>query len=130
MARGLLRRRLRATKSRLSLERGSSAPTTPTSSRCARSPGDGSRERAEASDVLRQLYPRVLARTLGLTRPWPTRKTRSTTLSSVLEDLARGGTPDSPEAWLVTVAANLIATGSVADGARSCTKTRSKDSRR
>ena len=58
-------------------------------------------------EVLRRVYPRVLAKTLSLTRSLPEAE------DAVQEAVARAlstwperGTPDAPEAWLVTVATN------------------------
>jgi RNA polymerase sigma-70 factor (ECF subfamily) len=59
------------------------------------------------ADVLRQLYPRVLAKTLGLTRTLPDAEDAvHDALERALRAWPQSGTPDSPEAWLVTVAAN------------------------
>src|SRR5262245_54159020 len=59
------------------------------------------------SAVLRQLYPRVLAKTLGLTRALPDAEDAvHDALERALKSWPESGAPDSPEAWLVTVAAN------------------------
>lgn len=57
--------------------------------------------------ALRRLYPRVLARTLGLTRSLPDAEDAvQDALERALRTWPEAGVPDSPEAWLVTVAAN------------------------
>jgi RNA polymerase sigma-70 factor, ECF subfamily len=57
--------------------------------------------------ALRALYPRVLARTLALTRALPDAEDAvQDALERALAAWPRTGVPDSPEAWLVTVAAN------------------------
>lgn len=59
------------------------------------------------AEVLRGLYPRILAKTLGLTRALPDAEDAvHDAITRALEAWPRTGTPDSPEAWLVTVAAN------------------------
>jgi len=59
------------------------------------------------ADVLRQLYPRVLAKTFGMTRALPDAEDAvHDAVERALEAWPRSGTPDSPEAWLITVAAN------------------------
>jgi RNA polymerase sigma-70 factor (ECF subfamily) len=59
------------------------------------------------AEVLRRLYPRILAKTLGLTRALPDAEDAvHDAIARALEGWPRTGTPDSPEAWLVTVAAN------------------------
>ncbi len=58
--------------------------------------------------LLRPLYPRVLARVLAFTRSLP--DAEDATQEAVTRALAswpERGTPDSPEAWLVTVATNV-----------------------
>jgi RNA polymerase sigma-70 factor, ECF subfamily len=56
---------------------------------------------------LRALYPRVLAKTLALTRRLPDAEDAvQDALERALGTWPRTGTPDSPEAWLVAVAAN------------------------
>jgi RNA polymerase sigma-70 factor, ECF subfamily len=62
---------------------------------------------ATHAEVLRHFYPRVLAKTLGLTRALPDAEDAvHDAVARALESWPRTGTPDSPEAWLVTVAAN------------------------
>ncbi len=59
------------------------------------------------SDVLRQLYPRVLAKTLRLTRALPDAEDAvHDALERALKTWPESGAPASPEAWLLTVAAN------------------------
>lgn len=59
------------------------------------------------AEVLRSLYPRVLAKTLGLTRSLPDAEDAvQDALERALRVWPGAGAPDSPEAWLVTVAAN------------------------
>jgi RNA polymerase sigma-70 factor (ECF subfamily) len=59
------------------------------------------------AEVLRRLYPRILAKTLGLTRALADAEDAvHEAVTRALEAWPRTGTPDSPEAWLVTVAAN------------------------
>lgn len=56
---------------------------------------------------LRGLYPRVLAKTLGLTRGVADAEDAvQSAIERALESWPRAGLPDSPEAWLVTVATN------------------------
>lgn len=65
-------------------------------------------ETVAGSDVLRVIYPRVLARTLAFTRSLP--DAEDAVQEAVLRALRTWpdrGTPDSPEAWLVTVATNV-----------------------
>jgi RNA polymerase sigma-70 factor, ECF subfamily len=57
--------------------------------------------------ALRGLYPRVLSRTLGMTRSLPDAEDAvQDALARALEKWPVVGEPESPEAWLVTVAAN------------------------
>lgn len=57
--------------------------------------------------ILRALYSRVLAKTLGLTRTLPDAEDAvQDALERALRTWHVRGTPESPEAWLVTVAAN------------------------
>jgi RNA polymerase sigma-70 factor, ECF subfamily len=66
----------------------------------------GVNERSHA-ELLRALYPRVLAKTLGLTRSLPDAEDAlHDAIERALGSWGGHGTPDSPEAWLVTVAAN------------------------
>ncbi|TAK30215.1 MAG: hypothetical protein EPO40_08750 [Myxococcaceae bacterium] len=61
------------------------------------------------ADELRRLYPRVLAKTLRLTRSLPDAEDAvHDAIERALQDWTEGGAlaPDYPEAWLVTVAAN------------------------
>jgi RNA polymerase sigma-70 factor, ECF subfamily len=59
------------------------------------------------ADLLRRLYPRVLAKTLGLTRALPDAEDAvHDAIERALKAWPAAGTPDSPEAWLVAVAAN------------------------
>lgn len=59
------------------------------------------------ADVIRRLYPRVLAKTLNLTRLLPDAEDAvHDAIERALEAWPSTGTPESPEAWLVTVAAN------------------------
>jgi RNA polymerase sigma-70 factor, ECF subfamily len=59
------------------------------------------------TDLLRRLYPRVLAKTLGLTRALPDAEDAvQDAIERALKTWPSSGTPDAPEAWLVTVAAN------------------------
>jgi len=59
------------------------------------------------SDVLRQLYPRVLAKTLALTRKLSDAEDAvQDALERALKSWPEAGVPDAPEAWLVTVAGN------------------------
>jgi RNA polymerase sigma-70 factor (ECF subfamily) len=56
---------------------------------------------------LRALYPRVLARTCGLTRSLADAEDAvQDAIVRALDTWPRSGRPDSPEAWLVTVAGN------------------------
>lgn len=53
------------------------------------------------------LYPRVLARTLGVTRSLPDAEDAvQEAIARALEHWPESGAPEKPEAWLVTVAAN------------------------
>jgi RNA polymerase sigma-70 factor, ECF subfamily len=62
---------------------------------------------AVPADVLRRLYPRVLAKTLGLTGALSDAEDAvQDALERALKTWPSSGTPESPEAWLVTVAAN------------------------
>jgi len=57
--------------------------------------------------LVRQLYPRVLAKTLALTRSLPDAEDAvQDAVERALATWPRDGEPDSPEAWLVTVATN------------------------
>lgn len=57
--------------------------------------------------VLRELYPRVLANTLGLTRSLPDAEDAvHDAIERALRTWPTKGVPDAPEAWLVTVARN------------------------
>jgi RNA polymerase sigma-70 factor (ECF subfamily) len=59
------------------------------------------------ADLLRRLYPRVLAKTLGLTRTLPDAEDAvQDAVERALKAWPSSGTPEAPEAWLVTVAAN------------------------
>lgn len=59
------------------------------------------------AEVLRALYPRVLAKTLRLTRTLHDAEDAvQTAIERALSSWPEGGRPESPEAWLVTVAAN------------------------
>lgn len=70
------------------------------------------------TELLRRLYPRVLAKTLGLTRSLPDAEDAvQDACERALRAWSGTGTPDSPEAWLVTVAANAWREGGNADGA-------------
>lgn len=61
----------------------------------------------DISDELRRLYPRVVAKTLALTRSLPDAEDAvQDAIERALESWPVSGRPDSPEAWLVTVAAN------------------------
>lgn len=56
---------------------------------------------------LRELYPRVLAKTLGFTRRLVDAEDAvQDAIERALDAWPRDGAPESPEAWLVTVAAN------------------------
>lgn len=58
-------------------------------------------------NLLRQLYPRVLAKTLGVTRALPDAEDAvQDAIERALKNWPTSGIPNSPEAWLVTVAAN------------------------
>src|SRR5258706_15672565 len=62
---------------------------------------------AAHAEVLRSLYPRVLAKTLGLTRSLPDAEDAvHDAIERALKSWPESGTPDSPEAWLMTVAGN------------------------
>jgi RNA polymerase sigma-70 factor (ECF subfamily) len=59
------------------------------------------------AELLRQLYPRVLAKTLGLTRSLPDAEDAvQDAIERALKAWSESELPASPEAWLVTVAAN------------------------
>ena len=59
------------------------------------------------TEILRGLYPRVLAKTLARTRTLPDAEDAvHDALERALSTWPERGTPESPEAWLVTVAAN------------------------
>jgi RNA polymerase sigma-70 factor (ECF subfamily) len=59
------------------------------------------------SDQLRALYPRILGKTLALTRRLPEAEDAvHDAIERALATWPRTGPPDSPEAWLVAVAAN------------------------
>ncbi len=61
----------------------------------------------QVADVLRRAYPKVLARTLALTRSVPDAEDAvQEAIVRALETWPGQGRPDSPEAWLVTVARN------------------------
>jgi len=61
----------------------------------------------EVGDILRRSYPRVLARTMALTRSLPDAEDAvQEAIVRALETWPDRGRPDSPEAWLVTVARN------------------------
>jgi RNA polymerase sigma-70 factor (ECF subfamily) len=61
----------------------------------------------EFADLLRHVYPRVLARTLGLTRCLPDAEDAvQEAIARALETWPQRGRPESPVAWLVTVAHN------------------------
>lgn len=62
---------------------------------------------AAHAEILRGLYPRVLAKTLGLTRSLPDAEDAvHDAIERALDRWPESGLPDSPEAWLVTVAGN------------------------
>lgn len=62
---------------------------------------------AAHAEVLRSIYPRVLAKTLGLTRSLPDAEDAvHDAIERALKSWPASGPPDSPEAWLVTVAGN------------------------
>jgi len=64
-------------------------------------------EAVSAAGELRVLYPRVLGKTLALTRRLADAEDAvQEAVARALEHWPRTGTPDSPEAWLVSVAAN------------------------
>ena len=67
-------------------------------------------EAVEASgdaEEIRRVYPRVLAKTLALTRSLPDAEDAvHDAIERALESWPDGGRPDSAEAWLLTVAAN------------------------
>jgi len=59
------------------------------------------------SDTLRQLYPRVLAKTLGFARNLPDAEDAvQEAVTRALQAWPERGRPDSPEAWLLAVAKN------------------------
>ncbi|MDD9946214.1 MAG: hypothetical protein OXU20_34540 [Myxococcales bacterium] len=59
------------------------------------------------SDALRRIYPRVLARTLGVTRSLPEAEDAvQEAILAALSTWPTRGVPDSPEAWLLTTAKN------------------------
>jgi RNA polymerase sigma-70 factor (ECF subfamily) len=59
------------------------------------------------AEELRRVYPRLVAKTLALTRNLPDAEDAvQDALERALATWPREGRPDSPEAWLVTVAAN------------------------
>jgi RNA polymerase sigma-70 factor (ECF subfamily) len=59
------------------------------------------------AEKIRRVYPRVLAKTLGLTRSLPDAEDAvHDAIERALESWPQSGAPDLPEAWLVTVAAN------------------------
>jgi RNA polymerase sigma-70 factor (ECF subfamily) len=61
----------------------------------------------EVGEVLRRSYPTVLARTMALTRSLPDAEDAvQEAIVRALETWPGRGRPDSPEAWLVTVARN------------------------
>lgn len=61
----------------------------------------------DISGELRRLYPRVVSKTLALTRSLPDAEDAvQDAIERALESWPVSGRPDSPEAWLVTVAAN------------------------
>ncbi|MEX2282835.1 MAG: sigma-70 family RNA polymerase sigma factor [Gemmatimonadota bacterium] len=61
----------------------------------------------QVSEVLRRSYPRVLARTMTLTRSLPDAEDAvQEAIVRALETWPERGRPDSPEAWLITVARN------------------------
>lgn len=64
-------------------------------------------EAVSVAGDLRALYPRVLARTIAFTRALPDAEDAvQDAIERALESWPRTGAPDSPEAWLVSVAAN------------------------
>ena len=59
------------------------------------------------AEELRRLYPRIVAKTLALTRSLPDAEDAvQDAIERALSSWPEDGKPDSPEAWLVTVAAN------------------------
>jgi RNA polymerase sigma-70 factor, ECF subfamily len=59
------------------------------------------------AEELRRIYPRVVAKTLALTRNVPDAEDAvQDAIERALRSWPEDGKPDSPEAWLVTVAAN------------------------
>ena len=59
------------------------------------------------AELLRRLYPNVLAKLLGLTRSLPDAEdVVQDAIERALVAWPRDGEPDNPEAWLVTVASN------------------------
>src|SRR5688500_14537624 len=61
----------------------------------------------ELGDILRRSYPGVLARTMAVTRSLPDAEDAvQEAIVRALETWPHRGRPDSPEAWLVTVARN------------------------
>lgn len=61
----------------------------------------------ELGELLRRSYPKVLARTMALTRSLPDAEDAvQEAVVRALESWPERGYPDSPEAWLVTVARN------------------------
>ena len=64
-------------------------------------------EALTVADDLRALYPRVLGKTLALTRGLADAEDAvQDAIERALATWPRTGAPDSPEAWLVAVAAN------------------------
>jgi RNA polymerase sigma-70 factor (ECF subfamily) len=62
---------------------------------------------AEHAEAIRRVYPRVLAKVLGLTRSLPDAEDAvHDAVERALESWSETGAPDSAEAWLVTVAQN------------------------
>lgn len=62
---------------------------------------------AAPAEALRRLYPRVLAKTLRLTHSLTDAEDAvHDAIERALKHWTEGGAPDSPEAWLLTVAAN------------------------
>lgn len=62
---------------------------------------------ASVAEELRRAYPRVVAKTLSLTRSLPDAEDAvQDAIERALSSWPANGTPDCPEAWLVTVAAN------------------------
>jgi RNA polymerase sigma-70 factor (ECF subfamily) len=61
----------------------------------------------DVGEVLRRSYPKVLARTMAFTRSLPDAEDAvQEAIVRALETWPKRGRPDSPEAWLVTVARN------------------------